>query len=188
MDNGGGGGGNTVTSPRIDTARFTVTKFKLHLETLDARIVPDATPTTTIPPPAQAPPPFNPKEILASLWEQFDVASARVKASVTKVTNQLDVVVQTLKDSLAAHNALLAAELADQPALAVKYDAALVKERAANELFADLVGQYRLDWTEMVRLEKLIHQFDPTANVNYPAPLAPAINRLVLGCGDPETL
>ena len=43
------GGARYLNLPGIDTARFTVTKFKLHLETLDARIVPDATPTTPNP-------------------------------------------------------------------------------------------------------------------------------------------
>ena len=87
-----------------------------------------------------------------------------------------------------AQVALQNAAIEDQPALAVKFNAAKVAERDAKTLFGELVGQYRLDRAAALQLQATLQQFGLLGAVVSPATLSPALNRLVLDVGDIGTI
>ena len=181
-------------------------KIRLHLESLDARIVPDATPgylmppppatveisvpvtPPTMPPPANVPPGIDAQAILAGLLAQYKAACDLVTADIVKITAQFDRVGNAVSATIDAQVALQNAAIEDQPALAVKFNAAKVAERDAKTLFGELVGQYRLDRAAALQLQATLQQFGLLGAVVSPATLSPALNRLVLDVGDIGTI
>ncbi len=183
-----------------------MTKIRLNLESLDARIVPDANPGNPMPPPAtveisvpvtppmmppptNAPPGLDAQVILEAMRVEYKAALDLVTADIAKVMAQLDKYGNAVRATIAAQMALQTGAIEDQPALAVKLDAALVAERAAKALFGELVGQYRLDRDVALQLQATLQQFCPSGTVVSPPPrLVPAVNILVPAVGDTGTI
>ncbi len=187
------GGGNTVTSPGIDTARFTVTKFKLHLETLDARIVPDAAPTTPIPIPPPSQGGIDPQiwpELVDTVQQRIDVAKLayldallKIEADIKKCETQMDAcdVLETLIDK--AELDLADAAAADKPAKQEILDLWKAQAESAYEKLDDLVYAYRDDRIAAQALLAQLLALSPNAKVTrlngLSVTLDPAIDNLV---------
>ncbi len=194
MDKWGGGAGNTVTSPRLDTARLTVTKFKLHLETLDARIVPDATPTTSIPIPPPAQGGINPQiiwqQLVDAAQQRIDLAKLvyldalmKIEADIKKCETQMAAcdVLETLIDK--AEQDLTDAAAADKPAKQEILDLWKAQAEIAYSKLDDLVYAYRDDRIAARVLLAQLLALSPNANVTrlngLSVTLDPAIDDLV---------
>ncbi len=163
-----------------------MTKIRLHLEALDARIVPDATPLTPLSPPAATSPPgLDYQAIIEELRLEYQAAVATVEASLDAVYLQYNFVIQDRLAVVAATNALANANAADRPVLTVALDAAIARAADSFSTFTDFVYQYRADRQHAMSLLQRLSQFEPNNNLEYPPILARDLDSLVTASGNP---
>ncbi len=174
-----------------------MTKIRLNLESLDARIVPDANPGNPMPPPAtveisvpvtppmmpppptNAPPGLDARTILAGLLAQYNTANAVVTKDVLDAQKQAVLFGTKSEATNAAQMAIMAAPAADQAAMLPAFQALVAQEAAALQSMRDAVYTYRADKAELVRIGLLIHQLAPAQDLPLWDVLDPSINKYV---------